>query len=299
MYLTGIADEASQNIETQIEVTRQLGWNAIESRFINGKNIHDLSEEAFDQVCETLDGSGVHINAFGSAIANWGKDVRDDFAITEAEINRTIPRMKKLGAKYVRVMSYKVVEGVELMAEERIKRLQLILDAFTAEGITVVHENCMNYGGMSWQNTLELIDALPGMKLVYDTGNPVFNRDRSKEGNHWQDPWEFYQNVKEHIAYVHVKDCLNPTPENGNKEVYTYPGDGQGRILDVMTDLKKSGYDGGISIEPHLAAVFHDADSNTGSKEDPIEIYLKYGRQLMDILDSIGFPHQPYQPVAG
>ena len=299
MYLTGIADEASQNIETQIEVTRQLGWNAIESRFINGKNIHDLSEEAFDQVCETLDGSGVHINAFGSAIANWGKDVRDDFAITEAEINRTIPRMKKLGAKYVRVMSYKVVEGVELMAEERIKRLQLILDAFTAEGITVVHENCMNYGGMSWQNTLELIDALPGMKLVYDTGNPVFNRDRSKEGNHWQDPWEFYENVKEHIAYVHVKDCLNPTPENGNKEVYTYPGDGQGRILDVMTDLKKSGYDGGISIEPHLAAVFHDADSNTWSKEDPIEIYLKYGRQLMDILDSIGFSHQPYQAISG
>ena len=295
MYLTGIADEASQNIETQMEVTRQLGWNAIESRFINGKNIHDLSEEAFDQVCEILDGSGVHINAFGSAIANWGKDVRDDFAITEAEINRTIPRMKKLGTRFVRVMSYKVIEGVELMAKERIRRLQLILDAFSAEGITVVHENCMNYGGMSWQHTLELIDALPGIKLVYDTGNPVFNRDRSREGNHWQDPWEFYLNVKDHIAYVHVKDCLNPLPENGNKEVYTYPGEGKGRVLDVMTDLMKSGYDGGISIEPHLAAVFHDADSKTGSKEDPIEIYLKYGRQLMGMLDSIGYSHQPYQ----
>ena len=225
-----------------------------------------------------------------------GEDVRDDFAITEAEINRTIPRMKKLGTRFVRVMSYKVIEGVKLMAKERIRRLQLILDAFSAEGITVVHENCMNYGGMSWQHTLELIDALPGIKLVYDTGNPVFNRDRSREGNHWQDPWEFYLNVKDHIAYVHVKDCLNPLPENGNKEVYTYPGEGKGRVLDVMTDLMKSGYDGGISIEPHLAAVFHDADSNTGSKEDPIEIYLKYGRQLMGMLDSIGYSHQPYQP---
>ena len=118
MYLTGIADEASQDIKTQIEVTRQLGWNAIESRFINGKNIHDLSEDAFDEVCETLDGSGGHINAFGSVIANWGKEVRDDFSITEAEINRTNPRMKRHGAKLVRVMSYKEVEGVELMAEE-------------------------------------------------------------------------------------------------------------------------------------------------------------------------------------
>ena len=101
--------------------------------------------------------------------------------------------------------------------------------------------------------------------------------------------------MKEHIAYVHVKDCLNPSPENGNKEVYTYPGDGQGRVLDVMTDLMKREYNGGISIEPHLAAVFHDADSNTGSKEDPIDIYLKYGRQLMDMLDSIGYQYQPYQ----
>jgi hypothetical protein len=54
MYLTGIADEASQDIKTQIEVTRQLGWNAIESRFINGKNIHDLSEDVFDEVCEKM-----------------------------------------------------------------------------------------------------------------------------------------------------------------------------------------------------------------------------------------------------
>ena len=223
MYLTGIADEASQNIETQIKVTQELGWNAIESRFINGQNIHDLSEDAFDQVCETLDGSGVHINAFGSAIANWGKDVRDDFSITQAEIDRTIPRMKKLGARFVRVMSYKVLEDVELMVEERIKRLRHILNTFQSEGITVVHENCMNYGGMSWQHTLELIDAVPGLKLVYDTGNPVFALDHRKEEKTWQDPWEFYQKVKDHIAYVHVKDCLNPSSESGNKEVYTYP----------------------------------------------------------------------------
>ena len=296
MYLTGIADEASQNIKTQIEVTHQLGWNAIESRFIDGKNIHDLSEEAFDLTCKALEGTGVYINEFGSAIANWGKDVRDDFSITEAEINRTIPRMKRLGAKFVRIMSYKVLDSEDQMVEERIRRLKLILDAFTAEGITVVHENCMNYGGMSWQHTLELLNALPGLKLVYDTGNPVFTRDRSKEGHPWQDPWEFYQKIKEHIAYVHIKDCNVPSAESDNKEVYTYPGEGRGQVKKIMTDLMESGYNGGISIEPHLAAVFHDADANTGSKEDPIDIYVKYGKQMMEILNSIGFKHIPYQP---
>lgn len=36
MYLTGFADEASQNLGVQIQVTQALGWNAIEARGIWG-----------------------------------------------------------------------------------------------------------------------------------------------------------------------------------------------------------------------------------------------------------------------
>ena len=296
MYLTGIADEASQNIEEQIKATKELGWNAIESRFVNGKNIHDVSDEEFDEVCRALDGSGVYINAFGSAIGNWGKDVRDHFSITEEEISRAIPRMKTLGAKFVRIMSYKVLDQEDQLAEERIRRLRLIVDSFASEGITSVHENCMNYGGMSWKHTMELIEAVPGMKLVFDTCNPVFNHDHSRDDKQWQDAWEFYQNVKEHISYIHVKDGLNPSPENGNQEVYTYPGEGQGCVKEILQDLMQSGYEGGISIEPHLAAVFHDADSQNHTDEDPKDIYIRYGQKLMEILSSIGYQHSPYHP---
>lgn len=296
MYLTGIADEASQDIFEQINATKELGWNAIESRFVTGENIHDLSDDKFDQVCQALDGSGVYINAFGSAIGNWAKDVRDDFSITEQEIQRTLPRMKKLGAKFVRIMSYKVLEGEDQLVEERIRRLRLIVESFSAEGITAVHENCMNYGGMSWQHTLELIDAIPGLKLVFDTANPAFNRDHSKDSKPWQDPLEFYQRVRPHISYVHIKDCLNPSPDNNNKEVYVYPGEGDGRVLEIITDLKNSGYDGGISIEPHLAAIFHSTDSINMPDEDPKEIYIRYGQCLMEMLDSIGYRYSSYQP---
>ena len=72
---------------------------------------------------KALDGSGVFINAFGSAIGNWGKDVRDDIAITEQEIARAIPRMHALGAKFVRIMSYKVLDQEDQLADERIRRL--------------------------------------------------------------------------------------------------------------------------------------------------------------------------------
>ena len=45
MYLTGFADEASQNIDKQISATKALGWEYIESRNINGTNIHNISDE--------------------------------------------------------------------------------------------------------------------------------------------------------------------------------------------------------------------------------------------------------------
>ena len=107
MYLTGIADEASQDGNIQISTTKTLGWNAIEARCLNGKNLHDVSDTEFEEFRRALDDAEVYVNAFGSAIANWGKDVRDDFSITLDEVKRAIPRMKALGSKMVRIMSYK------------------------------------------------------------------------------------------------------------------------------------------------------------------------------------------------
>jgi len=292
MYLTGFADEAAQDITGQIRATKELGWNAIEARNIEGVNIHDLPDDAFDRVAEELDENGVHVNCFGSAIANWAKDVRDDFDITMAEVDRAIARMKRLGAPLVRIMSYKVIEGPDQMEAERFKRLRVIAEKFLKEGIQPVHENCMNYGGMSWRHTLDLLKNVPGLKLVYDTGNPVFLKDHSKGGDCLQDGWDFYSNVRDHVAYVHVKDCLPPFGDK--KEVYTMPGEGRGYVEEIISDLLERGYEGGISIEPHLAAVFHEPDSVIDEKS--YELYVEYGNRLMKILDRMGFDRQQFIP---
>jgi hypothetical protein len=66
----------------------------------------------------------------------------------------------------------------------------------------------MDYGGMSWQHALELLDKCPGLKWVFDTANPIFNSDRSKP-KPWpkQDPWEFWTKVRDFTAHIHVKDA--------------------------------------------------------------------------------------------
>ena len=48
MYYTGFADEAARGITGQIEATKKLGWKWIESRAVDGVNIHDLPEEKFE-----------------------------------------------------------------------------------------------------------------------------------------------------------------------------------------------------------------------------------------------------------
>ena len=282
MYLTGFADEAAQDLATQIEITKELGWKNIESRNIGGKNIHDLSEEDFDKVYDALGEADVKVNCFGSAIANWAKDVRDDFDITIAEIERAIPRMQRLGTKLIRIMSYKRNEGDDQYEAERFRRLNEIIKRFNDAGLTPVHENCMNYGGMSWQHTIKMLENVPAMKLVHDTGNPVFNKDMSKpEPRPYQDAFEFYQNTKEHIAYVHIKDAII---DENDECVYKFPGEGDGYVIETLKDLKANGYDGGISIEPHLAAIFHDPGAVNTAADKSAELYLEYGERLKKIM---------------
>jgi sugar phosphate isomerase/epimerase len=293
MKLTGIADEAGNRVEAQIRAHQELGWDMIESRNLEVEgyakgSFHEIPEAAFELAMEKLEEAGIGICGVGSTIANWAHGVGDDFQITLDEIGRCIPRMRRCGAKVVRVMSYAILRdeaGRDLedqQAAERFRRLREIVARFTDAGITVVHENCMNYGGMSIERALETLEAVPGLKWVFDTGNPVFNEDRARPGQR-QDAWEFYQAVKGEIEHVHIKDGVWNVAK-GDCD-YTLPGEGDGQVERIVRDLGASGYGGWISIEPHTAVVFHDVGG--GDARDPEELareqyaaYVEYGRAM-------------------
>lgn len=289
MYFTGFADEAGVSLDAQIKATKELGWAHIEARQVQVGDspagiIHDIPDPDFEQLAETLAAADMRINCFGSAIANWGKKIEDPFEITVAEAQRCITRMKKLGTKLIRIMSYAVRKEEDQMEKERFRRLREICRMFTDAGLTAVHENCMNYGGMGWPFTMKLLENVPGLKLVFDTGNPVVEDDRSKPKPYpKQSSWEFYEHVKEHVAYVHIKDGY--WDAKNNKAVFTYPGEGHGDVRRIVKDLIFRGYDGGISIEPHMGTVFHDPSS--GRSLDAAQIYSEYGRRIMNMVENI------------
>ena len=290
MYVTGFADEVSSNIEDQIRVTKELGWNAIEARSIGKSNIHDISDADFENVCKVLLDNRIHINCFGSTIANWSKKISDPFEISLQEVERTISRMQCLNVKLVRIMSYARCPGSEQYAEERFRRLKVICDKFLDAGITPLHENCMNYGGMSWMHTLELIKNIPGLRLVFDTGNPVISKDYSKTEERKQDSLEFFKKIHEHVEHIHIKDAFL----DRDKECFVFPGEGDAKIVDILKELKHMNYNGGISIEPHMASVFHDPDAGVSSFEESYKIYIEYGKRLMGLLENIDYRPSPF-----
>ena len=193
--------------------------------------------------------------------------------------------MQRLGTKIVRVMSFAVRDADDQMEEERFRRLREITNLFLDAGIQPAHENCMNYGGMGWPFTLKLLENVPGLKLVFDTANPLLNFDRSKP-KPWpqQDPWEFYTRVREYIIHVHVKDGIW-VPEKKDAD-YKFPGEGGAQVRKILQDLFAHGYDAGISIEPHMAVVFHDKTVKS-SPEAQYNNYVEYGRRMGKMVDEI------------
>lgn len=293
MYMTGFADEASGNIDVQIAVTKELGWKYIESRSLyGGKNIASISDAEFEELHGKLQDAGVSVNCYGSGIANWAKPINQPPESSYEELKNAIPRLQKLGTKLVRIMSFSVpmelrCDGGWALEEEVIRRVTHLVKMAEDAGLLLVHENCNNWGGLSYEHTLRLMDRIqsPALKLVFDTGNPCFNIDYRGDApfTKRQSAWEFYKNVREFIAYVHIKDGY--VNEDG-KNVYTFANEGNGEVKRVFADLAANGYDGGFSIEPHMGAVFHD-----GSVSNPekfcCENYVEYGRRCEAMLTEV------------
>jgi sugar phosphate isomerase/epimerase len=290
MIFMGIGDEAGSAIDSQIAATKDLGWQQIEMRGVEvpgfaKANLHDLPDKAFDVACARLTEAGIEVYCLGSTIMNWAKTVETPWEVTLGEVKRTLPRMKRLGTRYARIMSLKPGPDEYRIPAEVVRRVRDVTNMFLDAGLTPVHENCMNYGGMSWQHALELLDKAPGLQWVFDTANPVFNPDRSKP-KPWprQDAWEFWTHLREHVTHIHIKDATWNAAKNDAD--YNWPGEGQGHVREILKDALARGYSAGLSIEPHMVVVFHDANSKADDKATRAN-FVEYGRRLMDLVGEL------------
>src|SRR4028119_582213 len=106
MNFSGIADEAGKDLATQIRAHKQLGWNYIEVRNVDGTQFTDITDQQFDHACAQLADAGIKVSSFGSGIANWATKITDPFENSTHTLQRAIRRMQQLDTRFIRVMSY-------------------------------------------------------------------------------------------------------------------------------------------------------------------------------------------------
>lgn len=277
MLLTGISDEAGQPIEVQIKAHKELGWDYLEIREVDKENLTMMSNEKFEEVYGKVAASGLKVSCFAGAVGNWATKISGDFKKDVDEVKRAIPRMKRFNTKYLRVMSWPNDKDNpwpdEDWGKEAVIRMKELSKIAEDAGIVLVHENCSG-----WAAKTEKMERIykevgsPAFKLMFDTGNVVSYDDG--------DAFENYKKLKPYTEYIHIKDYK----DNGGDKVASYPGEGKGRVKEVVADLKESGYEGFISIEPHIASVVHL--SQVGDPEVAYKTYINYGRKLMDIVQN-------------
>jgi len=279
MFFSGIADEAAPDLERQLEAHKELGWKHIEIRNINGTNLTDLDDAAFDEVASRIEASGLQVSCFASQLANWSRPVDGDFHLDLDEMERAVARMERLGTPFIRCMSYPNAKPAWADREwrrEAVRRLRGLARMAGASGVTLVHENCSGWGGQGPDQTNKLMEEVDSeyFKLVWDTGNPQQEK---------QDAWDYFRQVQEHVVYVHIKDYVF---DESGKEKAVFPGEGEGAVRKTVRTLFDRGYDGGFSIEPHITSVIH-LQQEASDPELSYRTYVEYGQRLEALVKSL------------
>ena len=276
MFWSGIADEAGKPIATQIKAQRELGWGHIEVRQADdASGLAYVDDDEFKRIHEQLEAAGLQVSCFAGAIANWARDITGPLEKDIDELQRSIPRMQAMGTKFIRVMSWVNETGLsdDAWHKEAVRRFRELAKMAEDGGVVMVHENCHGWASQTPETMMALVGEVgsPALKFVFDTGNST-NPERTS--------WDFYKKLaRDEIVYVHIKDMF------AAKRQATWVGEGDSEVERILKDLLDNGYDGGLSIEPHIAAVVHEG--RAAGPEEMYSSYVEYGRRAMALVEKI------------
>ena len=238
--ISGFSDEIASDIKTQFEVLNKLGIGYFEPRGIDGKNISALDDSEVEALKSKMNEYGIKVSSIGSPIGKV--KLSDDFEEHFELFKRVVKTAKMLDTKYIRIFSF-FQDGDEWTSEERaevIKRLQRMVEYAKENDVVLLHENEKDIYGDIADRCADLMKNLycDNFKAVFDPANFV---------QCGQDTKEAYAQMKDYIEYMHIKDAK----ENGD---VVPAGKGMGNVPYVLGELFKNGYDGFLSLEPHLGS---------------------------------------------
>ncbi len=238
--LSGFADEISPDLDEQVALVTDLGLRYIELRSAWDVNILDLDAAQLRRVRDTLDDAGLGVSSIGSPIGKIA--ITDDNTPHLARMRHAADVARLFDAPFIRMFSYFMPEGADVDAyrDEVISRLRALADIAEAAGVTLIHENEKEIFGDIPRRCLDIVEAVnsPALKLTWDNANFVQCGVRPFT--------EGYAMLSPHVAYLQVKDALMADG------TVVPAGEGDGQFRETMRAFAADGFDGFVSLEPHL-----------------------------------------------
>ncbi len=239
--LSAFADEAGGAIDEQIVALRQAELRYIDPRNIDGHNITALPTDVAEEAKKKLDAAGIAVKMYGSPLGKI--DIADDMDGEFARLEHLGEMRKVFGCDAVRIFSYynKAEQPMDTWAAESVDRLKRLRDRAAQLGLVLYHENERHIYGDRLEQVLHLAEELRGdsFKLIFDFDN--YNQSGD-------DVWANWQALKDRTDAIHLKDSTAPPDP-----MHVPAGQGNGQIPRILADAKAIGWDGPLTLEPHLS----------------------------------------------
>ena len=240
--ISGFSDEIDAMIDVQFDTLNKIAISYFEPRGVDGKNISELSNIEIMNLKRKMENHAIEVSSIGSPIGKI--KISDDFCKHYESFKRVVEIAKALGTKYIRMFSFFAEREGEWTQEERSEvftRIQKMLDYAKANDVILLHENEKGIYGDTADRCLDLMENFycENFKAVFDPANFV---------QCGQDTKKAYNMLKKYIAYMHIKDAKFESGE------VVPSGYGDGNVEYILNDLFESGYDGFLSLEPHLGS---------------------------------------------
>ena len=239
--LSAFGDEIADDVDDQLTVLNELEIGYLELRSAWGTNVLELSDDEVARLIELCDIHSVRVSCIGSPIGKSPIDRPIGDVVDDLE--RVIDIGMMLGTDRVRVFSfYPEVEGQQVeRVEMSISRLRVMAELAGERGAVLLLENEGGLVGDVPERCRALVEGVgsPNLRYVWDTGNyPQMGFARSVEIG-----WPL---LAEYTECVQVKDWRI------SDGMITVPGEGDGQVRELLTNLRDVGYVGFLALEPHL-----------------------------------------------
>ena len=288
IIISGFADEISVDLEEQLQTVTKLGMHYISLRSANKKGIADYTEEEVrTELLPVLERYQVKVSSIGSPIGKIGVGDEDGFEKQKKQLEELCRICGVLDCRYIRMFSFFMPEG-EDPAKYRdavLEKLKVFVEIAKKYDVILIHENEKEIFGDTGARCLQLFQEIrdPHFKAAFDFANFV----QCKE-----DPEACWEMLRPYVVYIHVKDAVSTDNEN------VVCGTGEGKI-EMLLDraINQEGYEGFLTLEPHLVLFDALASLETTAAENVIkenkakngaEGYAMQYHALCDILKRIG-----------